>query len=534
MKFTCHSRPAAPGKEEIMNEDKDLEKTPVVRPENAPVVKKEAEVPMEKPQAGVPMEKEAAGVPMETAAEVKEASAEEVKEAPAEAPKEEPAAEEALKAEEAAPEAEEPAEEVHVDSPEADVEINIIDDRDETADSLIRWGAGRAGVIVAAPLLGTVALIANEVYMISKIGKVYGVELNQTAVLSFLGSMGATVVGSTLATLIPIAAMQIPIGVSVTYGVGKAAQRWIKDGMPDDTRPYKEVFEEEKANGEKDEKELEANPKKDEPLGDEKKDFTKELKKSWNDIYPERAHNTINQLADQLQDKANIFGDKLVNALKKAGVTDEQIENAKYTILGASEVAQETAQKTAKDLQAIARIKSREFRKDAAERANDMRGRARDQMDVLQKKTDEMKYRTEVQSEQMKLRSEKLKAQARVQMQEAKIQAGKLKIQAYDQAQAAQERAQEITDTTKTKVQEVSDTVKTKTAEYKEAAQQAAAQTKETFRQTAEDYKAKIEERAAQKRAEAEAAGKENAPVEDAANAEGKAEPAAKPSDEAK
>lgn len=134
--------------------------------------------------------------------------------------------------------------------------------------------------------------------MISKIGKVYGVELNQTAVLSFLGSMGATVVGSTLATLIPIAAMQIPIGVSVTYGVGKAAQRWIKDGMPDDTRPYKEVFEEEKANGEKDEKELEANPKKDEPLGDEKKDFTKELKKSWNDIYPERAHNTINQLAD--------------------------------------------------------------------------------------------------------------------------------------------------------------------------------------------------------------------------------------------
>ena len=40
-----------------MNEDKDLEKTPVVRPENAPVVKKEAEVPMEKPQAGVPMEK---------------------------------------------------------------------------------------------------------------------------------------------------------------------------------------------------------------------------------------------------------------------------------------------------------------------------------------------------------------------------------------------------------------------------------------------------------------------------------------------
>ena len=119
----------------------------------------------------------------------------------------------------------------------------------------------------------------------------------------------------------------------------------------DDTRPYKEVFEEEKANGEKDEKELEANPKKDEPLGDEKKDFTKELKKSWNDIYPERAHNTINQLADQLQDKANIFRRQARQCAEEGRSHGRTDRKRKYTILGASEVAQETAQKTAKDLQ---------------------------------------------------------------------------------------------------------------------------------------------------------------------------------------
>ena len=59
--------------------------------------------------------------------------------------------------------------EVHLETPEADVEVTFIDDRDKEAEGLIHWAAARAGVIVAAPLLGTVSLIANEVYMISKI-----------------------------------------------------------------------------------------------------------------------------------------------------------------------------------------------------------------------------------------------------------------------------------------------------------------------------------------------------------------------------
>ena len=426
------------------------EKAPVVRPESAPVVKEEAQVPMEKPQAEVPAVVE--------------------------------------------------TEENHVDSPEADVEINIIDNRDEEAESLIRWAAGRAGVIVAAPLLGTAALIANEVYMISKIGTVYGVDMSQKAALSFIGSLGATVVGSTLATLIPISLMQIPIGVTVTYGVGKAAQRWIKDGMPDDTRPYRAVFEEEKEAAKEEEKALEENPKKDEPLGDEKKDFREELKKTWNDVYPEKAHEKLTELTDQISESAGVWGEKFIAALKKVGVTDEQIEKAKYTALGAGEVAQETAEKTAKDLQAIARIKSREFKKDAAKKAEELRLQAKDQMEVLQKKGEEMKRQSEVQSQQMKLHAEKLKAQARVQMQEAKIQANKFKIQAQEQAEAAQAKAQEI-----------SDKVKTKTAEYKEAAEAKAKEAKESLKETkenlkgtAEEYKAKIEERAQQKQAEAE------------------------------
>lgn len=441
----------------------EMEKTPVVRAENAPVVK----------ESQLPAEKKAAEVPAVARAK----------------------------------------EEAHVDSPEADVEIRIIDNRDEEAESLIRWAAGRAGVIVAAPVLGTVALVANEVYMIAKVAKVYDVEVNQTAILSFIGSLGGTVIGTTLATLIPISIMQIPIGVTVTYGVGKAAQRWIKDGMPDDTRPYRAVFEEEKALAASEEKELEENPKKDEPLGDEKKDFTKELKKNWEDVYPEKAHAKMNELADQLSESVTVLGDKFLSALKKVGVTDEQIEKAKYTALGASEIAQETAEKAAKDLQAIARIKSREFKKDAAKKAEVVKAQAKDQMEVLQQKREEMKRQSEVQSQQMKLKSEKLKAQARVQMQEAKIQANKLKIQAEEFRKQAEEQAEMA----KASAEEFSEKVKTQAAEYKEAAQARAAEAKESLKQTASEYKAKIEERAAKKQAEAK---KEGNPGENPGTAE--------------
>ena len=47
----------------------------------------------------------------------------------------------------------------------------VIDDRmrEEEAESLCRWAAARAGVIVVAPLLGTMSLVANEIYLIIKL-----------------------------------------------------------------------------------------------------------------------------------------------------------------------------------------------------------------------------------------------------------------------------------------------------------------------------------------------------------------------------
>ena len=84
---------------------------------------------------------------------------------------------------------------------------------------MCRWAAARAGVIVVAPLLGTMALIANDVYLVIKLGSVYEEEIGEKAAVSLLSSLGAYFVGSTLTTLIPFAPLQIPVAVGTTYAL---------------------------------------------------------------------------------------------------------------------------------------------------------------------------------------------------------------------------------------------------------------------------------------------------------------------------
>lgn len=153
-------------------------------------------------------------------------------------------------------------------------EIEIVTINDEV-ESICRWAAGRAGVIVIVPVVGTIALMANEVYMIIRIAHAYGVKVNESAAVAFLGALGGAFMGQTFATMIPFPPLQIPIGVGVTYAVGKAAQAWIQDGMPTDAKKYAEIYETVKQEAKKMIAELTKHPLKDKPLGDEKKDFTK-------------------------------------------------------------------------------------------------------------------------------------------------------------------------------------------------------------------------------------------------------------------
>ncbi len=147
------------------------------------------------------------------------------------------------------------------------------EDIEWAAEKICRWAAARAGVIVVAPLVGTMALMANEVYMITRLAELRGIKLEEGAVLGLLGSLGGTFVGQTLVTLIPFAPLQIPVGISVTYAVGKVANAWLKAGRPEDIAAFKEIFDEARNEGLKHAKDFEKLDCKDTPLGDESRRF---------------------------------------------------------------------------------------------------------------------------------------------------------------------------------------------------------------------------------------------------------------------
>lgn len=147
---------------------------------------------------------------------------------------------------------------------------------DQEVESLCRWAAGRAGVIVAVPILGQMALAANEIYLIKRIGDLYNIKFDEAASCAFVSALGGTFVGQSLATIIPFPPLQIPIGMGVTYAVGKTANAWMKDGMPDFNEfkdKYKDIFEQAKEEAKSMIPIFKSNPNKDKPLGDEEKDF---------------------------------------------------------------------------------------------------------------------------------------------------------------------------------------------------------------------------------------------------------------------
>ena len=156
---------------------------------------------------------------------------------------------------------------------EEQVIIQYHPDMDVEADDICNWAAARAGVIVVMPVLGMFALMANEVYMVVRIGQAYGVKISETAAAGFLMSLGAAFAGQTLVTLIPFPIMQVPVGVGVTYAVGKVAQAWIKAGMPDNPEELQREFTKLKDQAMKQIDELKNHHQKDIPLGDETKKF---------------------------------------------------------------------------------------------------------------------------------------------------------------------------------------------------------------------------------------------------------------------
>lgn len=209
------------------------------------------------------------------------------------------------------------------------------EDRDLKVETLCRWAAARAGAIVIAPLVGTVALMANEVYLVSRIARIYDVKLTERAVLAFLGAMGSQMAGNLLTTLIPFSVIQVPVAVGITYSLGRVTQRWLRDGMPSDMTPYIEMFGEWKEKAKEQVEKLKDNPLKNVPLGDETKDFfakwgnaAKDAVMDAKDKGQELYHNVRSRnLADEVSEDAAV--QQAVDAVNEAEYNNVHEEAAK-------------------------------------------------------------------------------------------------------------------------------------------------------------------------------------------------------------
>ncbi len=110
------------------------------------------------------------------------------------------------------------------------------------ADEYINWAAGRAAAIALIPLpLADVApLMANEAYMIYRIGAVYGYAVDKSILTMLEGVAGGSIAGKLAASFLPF--LKVPIAAGITYGVGKAAKAYFESGMSLDVDELKEKF----------------------------------------------------------------------------------------------------------------------------------------------------------------------------------------------------------------------------------------------------------------------------------------------------
>ncbi len=124
--------------------------------------------------------------------------------------------------------------------------INVSD----AVSEYIYWGAGRAFVIAAVPipLADVLPLIANEAYMITKIGSCYGYAVDESMLASFVGCLGGSITGKVISSFIPF--FKAPVAAAVTFGVGCAAAAYFESDMSIGKDEINRIFLEARIKGE--------------------------------------------------------------------------------------------------------------------------------------------------------------------------------------------------------------------------------------------------------------------------------------------
>ena len=362
----------------------------------------------------------------------------------------------------------------------------------EEVEMICRWAAARAAGIAALPKFNYVGLLANDVYMVSRIAQVYGVCPAKEGVTGFLVGLGGSAVAALVCTVVPTVILRVPVAAAITYGVGKMAAKWIEDGMP--TCPNFEAYRQRLVDIYEYNKEtvitLANTPLRDKPLGNESVDFLEDVHVSGNE-YLASAKGFASSFvgADLLANMGavkglavgavSILAATVKDALEKSG-NEELLDNARHAAKGVGSLLKILATEALSLTGAAASTsasKASVYTKAAYEKADTVRQTLNDSLQttvepVVEKATAVMQDVKEV----VEPKLQQVKEAVEPTLQQVEEKASELTAKAIDQAQ---ETVQDIRE----KAEVVKETAVELAEQTKEKAIDLAEQAKDKFKQ---------------------------------------------------
>ena len=373
----------------------------------------------------------------------------------------------------------------------------------EEVEMICRWAAARAAGIAALPKFNYAGLLANDVYMVSRIAQAYGVCPAKEGITGFLVGLGGSAVAALVCTVVPSIILRVPVAAAITYGVGKMAAKWIEDGMP--TCPNFEAYRQRLVDIYEYNKEtvitLANTPLRDKPLGNEAVDFLEDVHVSGNE-YLVSAKGFASSFvgADLLANigavkglavgAVSILAATVKDALEKSG-NEELLDNARHAAKGVGSLLKILATEALSLTGAAASTsasKASVYTKAAYEKADTVRQTLNDSLQttvepVVEKATAVMQDVKEVVEPKLQQVKEKV---------EPKLQQVKEIVEPT--LQQVEEKASELTAKAIDQAQETVQDIREKAEVVKETAVELAEQTKEKAIDLAEQAKDKFKQ----------------------------------------
>ena len=374
----------------------------------------------------------------------------------------------------------------------------------EEVETICRWAAARAAGIAALPSFTYAGLLANDVYMVSRIAQTYGICPAKEGVTSFLVGLGGSAVAALVCTIVPTVILRVPVAAAITYGVGKIATQWIEEGMPacPNFENYRKRLVEIYEHNKETVMTLAYTPLREKPLGNESEDFLSDIHISGNDylagakgfvgsfISPEALAANIGAVKDLAVGAASILAATVKDTLEKSG-NEELLDNARHAAKGVGSLLKILATEALSLTGAVAGTsasKASVYTKAAYEKADTVRQTLNDSLQtkvepVVEKATAVMQDVKEVVEPKLQQVKEKV---------EPKLQQVKEAVEPT--LQQVEEKASELTAKAIDQAQEAVQDIREKAEVVKETAVELAEQTKEKAVDLAEQAKDKFKQ----------------------------------------